>query len=63
MDKVAELLETYYKWIKEKTTFKSVNGWEEITTPYLDIHNDYIQIYVKLENDKIVLYADSRFYK
>jgi len=52
---IEELLDEYYKWLKEKTSIKPVNGWEEITTPYLDIHNDYLQIYAKFENDGIIL--------
>lgn len=52
---IDELLEDYYKWLKDKTSIKPVNGWEEITTPYLDIHNDYLQIYAKLEKDRIIL--------
>lgn len=52
---IENLLDEYFKWLRDKTSIKPVNGWEEITTPYLDIHNDYLQIYVKLENDGIVL--------
>lgn len=31
------------------------NGWTEITTPYLDCHNDYIQIYFKIVDDGFLL--------
>ena len=33
-------------WLKDKTTLREVDGeWVEITTPYLDRHNDALQIY------------------
>ena len=37
------LLNQYWKWLKEKTTLRQINDWYEITTPYLDRHNDYLQ--------------------
>ncbi|GMO54271.1 MAG: DUF1829 domain-containing protein [Candidatus Endomicrobiellum trichonymphae] len=41
------LIDSYYKWLKEKTTLTNIKDWIEITTPYIDRHNDYIQIYIK----------------
>ena len=41
------LIDKYYTWLKEKTICKNINQWTEITTPYLDRNNDYIQIYLK----------------
>jgi hypothetical protein len=32
--------------------------WTEITTPYLDRHNDYLQIFVKQDDDGYVLTDD-----
>lgn len=44
---IEELLNEYYRWLKDKTIFKKINEkYIEITTPYLDRHNDYIQIYI-----------------
>jgi hypothetical protein len=61
--KVAEiekLLRDYREWLKDKTTLRQVNGeWVEITTPYLDRHNDALQIYVRSENGALVLTDDS----
>ena len=42
-----DLIRSYYDWLKAKTSWREVNGWVEITTPYLDRHNDYIQIYLR----------------
>lgn len=53
------LIENYYKWLKDKTAWKQLKDWVEITTPYLDRHNDYIQIYLKQEKDFYILTDDS----
>jgi len=52
------LIENYYKWLKEKTILSQVNDWVEITTPYIDRHNDYMQIYLKKDNGKFILTDD-----
>ncbi len=42
------LIDQYYGWLRDKTAWKSVgNKWVEITAPYLDRNNDYIQIYLE----------------
>ncbi len=46
--------------LKGKTTLRQLNGsWVEITTPYLDRHNDALRIYARRENDGFVLTDDS----
>lgn len=52
------LIESYAKWLKDNTTSRIVEGWTEITTPFLDRHNDCIQIYAKRENDEYLLSDD-----
>ena len=34
---------------------KQMDEWVEITTPYLDYHNDYLQIYMQRRNGELVL--------
>jgi len=47
-DDTENLLKRYFDWLKDKTYLKSINEeWIEITTPYLDRHNDCLQIYLK----------------
>lgn len=41
------LVQAYADWLKAKFTMKDVNGVCEITTPFLDRHNDKLQIYVE----------------
>ena len=58
---IQKLLDDYIVWIKDKTTLREVNGsWVEITTPYLDRHNDALQIYAKRENGGYIL-TDDRY--
>ena len=53
------LIENYFKWLKDNTSTKLINDtWSEITTPYLDRHNDCLQIYAKKENNNIILTDD-----
>lgn len=44
---IQKLLDEYLVWLKDKTLLRQINGYVEITTPYLDRHNDYLQIYAK----------------
>ena len=44
IDEIQKLLDEYAVWLRHKTTLREVNQeWLEITSPYLDRHNDYIQ--------------------
>jgi len=59
MQDVQRLLDEYLAWLRDKTTLRQVGEqWVEITTPYLDRHNDYIQIYAKRHNGGFVLTDD-----
>lgn len=58
MSSTGDLVTRYYDWLKAKTVWRDINGWAEITTPYLDRHNDYIQIYLKRTGDEYVLTDD-----
>ena len=58
---IQKLLDDYIAWIKDKTTLRDINGsWVEITTPYLDRHNDALQIYARRENGGYIL-TDDRY--
>lgn len=49
------LMEKYRRWLADRTALREVNGHVEITTPYLDRHNDYIQIYARKDREQLVL--------
>ena len=56
---IEQLLHNYRAWLRDKTTLRQVNGeWVEITTPYLDRHNDALQIYIRAENGAYLLTDD-----
>lgn len=59
IDEIRRLLDAYHAWLKDKTVLRQIDEWIEITTPYLDRHNDYIQIYAKKTNGGLVLTDDS----
>ncbi|MBN1322408.1 MAG: DUF1829 domain-containing protein [Methanotrichaceae archaeon] len=58
MDEIESLMGQYMEWLKRKTTLRQVEGWVEITTPYLDRHNDYLQIYARKKNGSYILTDD-----
>src|ERR1700722_6015187 len=61
VSEIEKLLSDYRAWLKDKTNLRELNGaWVEITTPYLDRHNDALQIYVRKDDaDNYILTDDS----
>jgi len=59
IEEVKKLMDKYLIWLREKTILREVEDWVEITTPYLDRHNDYLQIYVKRNNGGYIISDDS----
>lgn len=56
---IQKQLDRYWLWLKDKTQLRALeSGWAEITTPYLDHHNDYLQIYARQDNGSFVLSDD-----
>lgn len=55
---IQRLLDAYHAWLKDKTALRQVDEWVEITTPYLDRHNDYIQIYARKAGGEFILTDD-----
>jgi hypothetical protein len=53
-----ELVAAYITWLKAKITTVDVNGICEITTPFLDRHNDRLQIYVQKQGQSLRLSDD-----
>ena len=48
---IQSLLQSYREWLKDRTSLKKVHAdWVEVTTPFVDRHNDMIQIYVRSED-------------
>jgi hypothetical protein len=58
-DPIQQRLDDYSHWLRNQTRWRPVNAeWVEITTPFLDRHNDYLQIYVKQANGRYTLTDD-----
>ena len=51
MNKETDFIIQYTNWIKKNSGQRDVNGYTEITTPFLDIHNDELRFYAVKENN------------
>lgn len=55
---IQKLISDYSNWLKNEISFEKIGDYYEITTPYLNNTNDYLQIYVKQSNDNIFFSDD-----
>ncbi len=53
-----ELIEDYLNWLRRGLSVERLDEACELTTPFLDRHNDHLQIYARSEDGKIVLSDD-----
>lgn len=51
----SNMIYSYINWLNNQVTQADISGWIEITTPFLDGDNDCIQVYARMESDKIIL--------
>lgn len=58
LNDIQKLLDQYSQWLKASNNLREVGDWVEITTPYLDRHNDEMQIYARRENGHFLLSDD-----
>lgn len=56
---IKELVHEYWSWLRDKTVLRQVGDWVEVTTPYLDRHNDYLQMYIQKHDNTIDLTDDA----
>lgn len=52
---IRQLVDEYYDLLKAKTEVKDRGDWIEIETPFLDRHNDFIQIYTQSVDGRFLL--------
>lgn len=57
---IEKLIDDYTQWLRKEITVEDVGNYYEITTPFLDNSNDYIQFYVKLDG-AAVFFTDDGF--
>ena len=57
VDEIQKLMEEYWRWrgLCDRVVLRQVGDVVEITTPYLDRRNDYLQIYIKRQNDEFLI--------
>lgn len=53
-----QLIDTYLDWLRKGLSVEQLDQACELTTPFLDRHNDHLQVYAAKENGKIVLSDD-----
>lgn len=53
-----DFITEYIQWIKDNSAQRLIHGYTEVTTPFLDSHNDAIQFYVKREGDSFLFTDD-----
>lgn len=58
INEIQGLIQSYSDWLRDNTTLKEIDSWVEITTPYLDRHNDCLQIYAKRQEGGYLLTDD-----
>ena len=58
IEEVSKLMDQYWTWLRDKTKLREVGCHIEITTPYLDRHNDRLQIYASKSNGHFALTDD-----
>lgn len=60
MNWVSELIDKYYDFLKDRTSIITETGtdWALISTPFIGLFNDTLEVYAKKENGKILLSDD-----
>ena len=54
VDKVEALVARYRDWLSEQVAWRDLDGFLEVTTAFLDRHNDHLQMYVRREGDTLL---------
>jgi hypothetical protein len=55
---IKSLIDEYTRWLRDGISVAQVGDAYEVTTPFLDRHNDHIQIYVRQEANRTLLSDD-----
>jgi hypothetical protein len=53
-----KLIDEYVNWLRQGLSVESIGEACELTTPFLDRHNDHLQVYATRRNGSIVLSDD-----
>jgi hypothetical protein len=55
---IKSLIDEYTRWLRDGTSVAQVGDAYEVTTPFLDRHNDHLQIYIRREGERTLLSDD-----
>lgn len=58
---IQQMINDYANWLKSEIKIANFGEFFELTTPYLDRFNDYLQIYVKQEKDGTITLTDDGY--
>lgn len=58
IEDVKAQIDRYWTWLRDETAIRELGEWTEITTPYVDRHNDCLQIYAKRADGGFLLTDD-----
>lgn len=56
-----KLKEQYVKWLDDEISVKKIEEYLQITSPFLDRFNDYLQIYAKIDKNNEILLTDDSY--
>ena len=57
---IQKMVDDYWKWMRDRTVLMDAdNDWVEINPPFMDRHNDGLQLYVKKIGEKYRITDDS----
>ena len=58
-NKAEKLVKGYTKWLGSEIEVRCIDEWIEVTTPFLDRHNDFLQIFACRRDEDWMLTDDS----
>ncbi len=58
---INKMLDDYTKWLRDEISVAKFGQYYELTTPYLDRFNDYMQLYVKMDEDEKITITDDGY--
>lgn len=58
---IKKMIDSYTDWLNKSISFEKIGEYYEITTPYLDRFNDYLQIYVKQVDEDHIFFTDDGY--
>ncbi|MDR2971076.1 MAG: DUF1828 domain-containing protein [Bacteroidales bacterium] len=58
---IQKMISDYTAWLRKEITTAAFGEYAELTTPYMDRFNDYLQIYVKQDANGIITLTDDGY--